>query len=177
MRDVELFYVATIEGTERMVSLGDLSDAFTIEKSTETTEIKRGYPMRLLRKTVDDATYTISGNLSKRDWALKSLFNNYSFAYDDTNKYWKMVANEKSTLPQSKFILVGYTLGGYMRIIEFPESDIEISGGEDIFSETTDMNVNINVIKDSSNNFYNAYQSKAVAYLYALDIKYAVALS
>lgn len=174
----ELFIIETHNGVETAISLGDLDDGgVTFDRTLEMLNIKKGNPKRNVKDSIAGVDYKISANLVVKDNAVISLFKRHSMTYDATNKYWKMVANDKVDLANRKLMLVYYSdpaSGKIGRFREIPLSDLVIQGSETFGTATNVVPIEIMIKNDSSNNAYYDYILGNYGYLTVLNLKFAV---
>jgi len=174
----ELFVIETHNGVETAVSLGDLDDGgVTFERTLEMLNVKKGNPKRNVKDSIAGVDYKISANLVVKDNAVLSLFKRHSMSYDATNKYWKMVANDKVDLASRKLMLIYYSdtaSGKIGRFREIPMSDLVIQGTETFGTATNTVPIEIMIKNDSDNNAYYDYLLGNFGYLTVLNLKFAV---
>lgn len=172
----ELFYVNELG---YVISMGDITDdsSVTWERTTEISEIQKGYPKRTLMKTLDSSSYMLSGNLEIDDNAITAMIKNHALTYDATSGMYKTSGKDTVNLVRKKFVCVIYTVDGYIRILEIPAGDITISGSQNLGAAESPVPFEITANPDAVGNYYYDWHSPAPASFVGIDTKFAVTLS
>lgn len=178
-KDVKGIEMFTLMENGSLVSIGDIDvdSAPTLETTVETTEITKGYPKETIKENIEKSMFKLSGTLEINDRALTVPFKDQEYVMDSTTGLWVAKGSSPTELKEAYFLLVMFTVGGYIRFLSIPKGEIKMFGSENLGGGNNTVQFNINCKTDTNGNAYYDYQSSNVAYFLEIDLKAALTVA
>jgi len=157
--------------------LGYMEPGASINRSHNTITSMKGYPKTLTEEVIESTDNTVSFTLQVEDWAITSVFDQSSYAYDSTSGMFKESINDDTLdVVERRVQLVGFTSGGFMRIYDFPRAKLKRAGEKPVNMTDTTIPLEIMPVAESDGTNYQKYQSPNEAHMFSIPIKMAVAV-
>lgn len=169
--------VFLVDDNGKSISLGYMEPGASINRSHNTITSMKGYPKTLTEEVIESTDNTVSFTLQVEDWAITSIFDQSTLAYDSTSGMFKEPINDDTIdVVERRLQLVGFTSGGFMRIYDFPRAKLKRAGEKPIHMTDTTIPLEIMPVAEADGTNYTKYQSPNEAHMFSIPFKMAVAV-